>query len=105
MQNHGILTVGKYIESAVAWYIMYVLPTSSSSAHQNTDNIRGRRLEKQCEVQLVSEAAAAFSGVPPLAIDEAQAIFTAKEIGTEEVGRFGASVSRLHFATKHESGD
>ncbi|KAL8278429.1 hypothetical protein RQP46_009119 [Phenoliferia psychrophenolica] len=65
LQNHGILTVGTTIDSAVGWFIM---------------------LEKQCQVQLLSDAAG--TTVP---IDEPQAIFTAKEIATERAGYFTAS--------------
>lgn len=65
LQNHGLLTVGTTIDSAVAWFIM---------------------LEKQCEVQLLADAAG--QAIP---IDEPQAAFTFKELGHEPAGYFQAS--------------
>lgn len=52
LQSHGLLTVGGSIESAVAWFIM---------------------LEKQCEVALLADAAAAGRGGKVVPIDEPQA--------------------------------
>lgn len=79
------------------------LPLSPPSSLHVASNIqlsfaRARttvRLEKQCQTQLLADAAAARTGVAPIPIDEPQARFTAKEIGTEAAGRFQASVSDL----------
>nr|4XXF_A Chain A, Fuculose-1-phosphate aldolase [Glaciozyma antarctica] len=65
LQNHGLLTVGTTIDSAVAWFIM---------------------LEKQCQVQLLADAAG-----QTIPIDEPQAAFTFKELGHEQAGYFQAS--------------
>ncbi|KAM0754178.1 class II aldolase/adducin domain-containing protein [Meredithblackwellia eburnea MCA 4105] len=65
LQNHGILTVGTTIDSAVAWFIL---------------------LEAQCQVQLLADAAG-----KTVEIDEPQAVFTAKEVGSERAGFFAAS--------------
>ncbi|KAL8287644.1 hypothetical protein RQP46_003502 [Phenoliferia psychrophenolica] len=65
LQNHGILTVGATIDSAVWWFIS---------------------LEKQCQVQLLGEAAGT-----PIDIDEPQAVFTHKQVGSERSGYFSAS--------------
>ncbi|KAK4702739.1 hypothetical protein P7C70_g3480, partial [Phenoliferia sp. Uapishka_3] len=65
LQNHGILTVGTTIDSAVAWFIL---------------------LETQCQVQLLSDAAG-----KTVEIDEPQAVFTAKELATERAGYLSAS--------------
>lgn len=65
LQNHGILTVGTTIDSAVAWFIM---------------------LEKQCQVQLLADAAG-----QTIPIDDPQAAFTYKEVGNEYAGYFQAS--------------
>ncbi|ORY35760.1 class II aldolase/adducin N-terminal [Naematelia encephala] len=67
MQNHGILTVGGSIESAVAWFYL---------------------LEKECACVLKAEAAAAMTGKPPISISEEAAHFSWKETGLEEAGRF-----------------
>ncbi|ORY89026.1 class II aldolase/adducin, N-terminal domain-containing protein [Leucosporidium creatinivorum] len=65
LANHGILTVGTTIDSAVAWFIL---------------------LEEQCHVALLAKAAGT-----PVPIDEPQAIFTHKETGSERSGFFMAS--------------
>ncbi|PWN49838.1 arad-like aldolase/epimerase [Violaceomyces palustris] len=70
LQNHGILTTGTSIESAVAWFIM---------------------LERHCQVQLVSEAAAASRGERPVVIGDDEARFTHEQVGTEAAGAFQAS--------------
>jgi len=70
LRNHGILTVGKYVESAVAWFIM---------------------LEKQCEVQLLADAAAGGQGRETVKIPDDVAEFTFKTTGGENAGYFLAS--------------
>ncbi|WWD02702.1 hypothetical protein V865_000743 [Kwoniella europaea PYCC6329] len=69
MQNHGLLTVGGCIESAVAWFML---------------------LENECRTILTAEAAAAMTGSKPISISSEVAEFTQREIGTEEAGRFEA---------------
>ncbi|WWC61544.1 uncharacterized protein I303_104128 [Kwoniella dejecticola CBS 10117] len=69
MQNHGLLTVGGCIESAVSWFML---------------------LENECRTILLAEAAAAMTGSKPVSISAEVAEFTCKEIGTEEAGRFEA---------------
>lgn len=55
MQNHGILTVGGCIESAVAWFYL---------------------LEKELACVLTAEAAAAMSSFKPIQLDAAAAEFS-----------------------------
>lgn len=62
LQNHGLLTVGKTVESAVWWFIT---------------------MERSCQVQLLAEAA----GTPKL-ISHETAIQTHKVIGSENTGHF-----------------
>ncbi|WVQ79358.1 hypothetical protein IAT38_001455 [Cryptococcus sp. DSM 104549] len=63
LQNHGILTVGRSVESAAFWFLY---------------------LEKVCKMQLLVDA----SGFKPIPIGEAEARFTSQQTGTEESGRF-----------------
>lgn len=71
LQNHGLLTVGTTIDSAVCWFLM---------------------LERQCQVQLLADAAAARDpGSKPIPIGEAEAAFTRRQIGNEKAGYFAAS--------------
>ncbi|GAA5929238.1 uncharacterized protein JCM15063_004091 [Sporobolomyces koalae] len=70
LQNHGLLTVGTTIDSAVAWYIL---------------------LETQCQVQLLAEAAAAATGTMPKEIHHEDALFTAKQAGSDHAGYLFAS--------------
>jgi ribulose-5-phosphate 4-epimerase/fuculose-1-phosphate aldolase len=67
LQNHGILTAGETIESAVAWFIM---------------------LERHCQVMLMSEAAAACHGQKPIVTEDEEAKFTHSKTGTETAGHF-----------------
>ncbi|WP_241652010.1 class II aldolase/adducin family protein [Pseudoalteromonas phenolica] len=62
LQNHGLLTVGRSIESACWWYIS---------------------LERACQVQLLAETA----GKPQL-IEDSVAKETQKLIGRERTGWF-----------------
>ncbi|GAA5897978.1 uncharacterized protein JCM6883_000882 [Sporobolomyces salmoneus] len=71
LQNHGLLTVGTTIDSAVAWYIL---------------------LETQCQVQLLAEAACAGTpGSKPKEIEHEDALFTSKQGGSEQAGYLFAS--------------
>lgn len=51
------------------------------------------RLEKQCEVILLADAAAGARGEKAVLIDEPQAKFTYEQTGTERASYFQASVS------------
>lgn len=69
MQNHGIMTVGGCVESAIAWFML---------------------LENECRCILTAEASAAGTGKLPISIQPEVAKFTYNETGTEEAGRFEA---------------
>jgi len=69
LQNHGLLTVGQTIEAAVFWFIS---------------------LEKCCHSQLMADAAAAGRGGETIKIDDEDAAFTYKSIGTPRAGWFSA---------------
>ena len=62
LQNHGLLTVGKTVESAVWWFIT---------------------MERSCQAQLLAESA----GTPKL-INHETAIRTHKVVGSENTGHF-----------------
>jgi ribulose-5-phosphate 4-epimerase/fuculose-1-phosphate aldolase len=62
LQNHGLLTVGETVESAVWWFIT---------------------MERSCQAQLLAEAAA-----KPLIINDSVASATHKIIGSETTGYF-----------------
>lgn len=47
-------------------------------------------LERQCQVQLLSEPAAASRGERPVVIDDEEAAFTHSKTGTEIAGHFMA---------------
>ncbi|GAA5875184.1 hypothetical protein JCM1840_007275 [Sporobolomyces johnsonii] len=72
LQNHGILTVGTTLDAAVAWYIL---------------------LETQCQVQLLADAACAGKAPheQPKEIQRDDAVFTAKQGGSEKAGYLFAS--------------
>jgi len=61
LQNHGLLTVGASVDSAVWWYIT---------------------MERCCQVQLMAEA----TGQKPIPIDEKTALETYNMIGSEHGG-------------------
>ena len=63
LQNHGILTVGKSVESAVAGYIS---------------------LENACETQLLAEAAGTIKPIP-----HEVALHTANQMNGKDPGAFG----------------
>jgi len=60
LRNHGLLTVGQSVDSAVFWFIT---------------------LERSCQVQLAAKAAGAV-----IPIDEYQAAKTYEQVGSEKVG-------------------
>ncbi|KAJ5684512.1 Decarboxylase NovR [Penicillium maclennaniae] len=67
LQNHGLLTVGKSVEETVFWFVS---------------------LEKCCYAQLLADAASAGRGGETVKIDEADAAFTYKTVGTPLAGWF-----------------
>jgi ribulose-5-phosphate 4-epimerase/fuculose-1-phosphate aldolase len=69
LQNHGLLTCGKSIESTVFWFMS---------------------LERCCKVQLLADAAAAGRGGETVKIEEEDAAFTYRTVGTELAGWFSA---------------
>lgn len=69
LQNHGLLTCGQTVEAAVFWF------TS---------------LEKCCHAQLMADAACAGRGEETIKIDDEDALFTYKSVGTPRAGWFGA---------------
>lgn len=83
LQNHGLLTVGKSIEECVFWFVS---------------------LEKCCYAQLLADAAAAGRGGQTVKIDEADAAFTYKSVGTPAAGYFSAKplFDMIHAETKGE---
>lgn len=69
LQNHGLLTCGKTIEATIYWFIS---------------------LEKCCHTQLLADAAAGGRGVSTIKIDDEDAAFTYKSVGTPRAGWFAA---------------
>ncbi|PKX89339.1 class II aldolase/adducin family protein [Aspergillus novofumigatus IBT 16806] len=69
LQNHGLLTVGRTVEETVFWFVS---------------------LEKCCYAQLLADAAAAGRGGQTIKIDDADAAFTYKTVGTPMAGWFSA---------------
>lgn len=69
LQNHGLLTCGQSIESAVFWFMS---------------------LEKCCHAQLLADAAAAGRGGQTVKIDDKDAAYTYQTVGTEIGGWFSA---------------
>ncbi|KAL4804717.1 class II aldolase/adducin N-terminal [Aspergillus unguis] len=78
LQNHGLLTVGQTIEACVFWFVS---------------------LEKCCHAQLLADAAAAGRGGSTVKIDDADAAFTYKSVGTPLAGYFSA---KPYFDLVHE---
>lgn len=81
LQNHGLLTCGKSIESAVFWFMS---------------------LEKCCHAQLLADAAAGGTGGQTVKIDEKDAEYTYKTVGTERAGWFSAKPT--FDMMEHEAG-
>jgi ribulose-5-phosphate 4-epimerase/fuculose-1-phosphate aldolase len=69
LQNHGLLTVGHTVEAAVFWFVS---------------------LEKSCQAQLMADAAAAGRGGETVKIEEEDARFTYKTVGSPRAGWFSA---------------
>ncbi|GAD98132.1 class II aldolase/adducin domain protein [Paecilomyces variotii No. 5] len=69
LQNHGLLTVGRTIEETIFWFVS---------------------LEKCCHAQLLADAAAAGRGGQTVKINEQDAAFTYKSVGTPRAGWFSA---------------
>ncbi|KAI3400620.1 hypothetical protein diail_2332 [Diaporthe ilicicola] len=69
LQNHGLLTCGKTIDEAVFWFVS---------------------MDKCCQAQLLAEAAAGPRGEKPIVIDDEDAVFTYKTVGTSYAGYFSA---------------
>ncbi|PNS15092.1 hypothetical protein CAC42_2321 [Sphaceloma murrayae] len=69
LQNHGLLTVGRSVDEAVFWFVS---------------------MDKCCQAQLLAEAAAGSRGEKPIVIDEEDAVFTYKTVGTHYAGYFSA---------------
>ncbi|KAF3934699.1 Alpha-adducin [Dactylellina cionopaga] len=69
LQNHGLLTCGKTIESTIFWFMS---------------------LEKSCHAQLMADAAAAGRGGETVKVDDEDALETYKTVGTEMAGWFSA---------------
>jgi ribulose-5-phosphate 4-epimerase/fuculose-1-phosphate aldolase len=69
LRNHGLLTVGQTIEAAIFWFCS---------------------LEKCCHAQLMADAAAAGRGGETVKINEEDAAFTYKTVGTPRAGWFSA---------------
>ncbi|KAK5937087.1 hypothetical protein PMZ80_010627 [Knufia obscura] len=69
LQNHGLLTVGQTIEACVFWFCS---------------------LEKCCRAQLMADAAVAGRGGATIKIDDEDASFTYKAVGTPRAGWFSA---------------
>ncbi|PMD50693.1 arad-like aldolase/epimerase [Hyaloscypha bicolor E] len=81
LQNHGLLTCGRSIESTIFWFMS---------------------LEKCCHAQLLADAAAGGRGCETVKIDEKDAEYTYQTVGTEGAGWFSA---RPTFdIMEHESG-
>jgi ribulose-5-phosphate 4-epimerase/fuculose-1-phosphate aldolase len=81
LQNHGLLTCGKTIESAVWWFMS---------------------LDKCCHVQLMADAAAGGRGHETIKISEEDAAYTYKTVGSEIAGWFSAKPT--FDMMEHESG-
>ena len=69
LQNHGLLTCGRTVEETVFWFVS---------------------LEKCCQGQLLADAAASGRGGKPIVIEQADADYTAKVVGTPIAGYFSA---------------
>lgn len=69
LQNHGLLTCGQTIEATIFWFVS---------------------LEKCCHAQLLADAAAAGRGGATIKIDDEDAAFTYKSVGSPRAGWFSA---------------
>ncbi len=69
LQNHGLVTCGKTVESCLFWYLA---------------------LEKCCQAQLLADAAAAGRGGQTVKIAEEDASYTYRANGSDPAGWFSA---------------
>jgi len=69
LQNHGLLTCGQTVEAALFWFVS---------------------LEKCCHAQMMADAACAGRGGATIKIDDEDAEFTYKSVGTPRAGWFSA---------------
>lgn len=69
LQSHGLLTCGRSVESAVHWFMS---------------------LERCCQVQLMADAAAGGRNQLTIKIEDEDAAFTYKTVGSELAGWFSA---------------
>lgn len=83
LQNHGLLTCGRTIEETVFWFVS---------------------LEKCCYAQLLADAAAAGRGGQTIKVNDTDAEFTYKSVGTPFAGWFSAKplFDVIHQETKGE---
>lgn len=81
LANHGLLTCGRSIESCVFWFMT---------------------LERSCQAQLLADAAAGGRGGETVKIDDDDAEFTYKTIGSEQAGWFSAKPA--FDMMEHEAG-
>lgn len=83
LQNHGLLTVGQSVEETVFWFVS---------------------LDKCCYAQLLADAAANGRGGQTVKIDDADAAFTYKTVGSHKAGWFSAKplFDVVHRETKGE---
>lgn len=81
LQNHGLLTVGKSVEEAVFWFVS---------------------LEKCCQAQMMADAAAGGRGETTRKINDEDARFTYKTVGSSKAGWFSAKpmFDVIHEETK-----
>ena len=82
LQNHGMLTCGKSIESAVHWFVY---------------------LDQVCHTQLLADAAAGGRGSQTVKVTDEEAASTYKVNGTEAFGYFSAGP--LFQMMEEDSGD
>jgi ribulose-5-phosphate 4-epimerase/fuculose-1-phosphate aldolase len=80
LQNHGLLTVGRTIEEAVFWFVS---------------------LERCCHSQLMAEAAAASRGEKPIIIDDEDAEYTFRTIGSPRAGWFNGQYQYCKLVCQH----
>lgn len=85
LQNHGLLTCGESIESAVFWFMSLEKVCSSLPTVEVVSLI-----SKCCHAQLLADAAAGGRGGETVKIDEKDATYTYKSVGTEMAGWFSA---------------
>ncbi|EXF78168.1 hypothetical protein COL5a_012117 [Colletotrichum fioriniae] len=81
LQNHGLITCGKSVESCVYWFLS---------------------LERCCHQQLLADAAAGGRGHETVKIDQEDAEFTYKSIGSDVAGWFSGKPT--FDMMEHESG-